>query len=43
VLPGERLVPDVVATLRAIVDAGGTVHGAVDGLATLAVVAGHRR
>jgi hypothetical protein len=43
VLPGERLVPDVVATLRAVVDAGGTVHGAVDDLATLAVVAEPRR
>jgi hypothetical protein len=43
VLPGERLVPDVVATLRAIVDAGGTVRGSADGLATLAVVADRRR
>jgi hypothetical protein len=43
VLPGERLVPDVVATLRAIVDAGGVVNGVVDGLATLAVVAEPRR
>jgi hypothetical protein len=43
VLPGERLVPDVVATLRAIVDGGGTVDGAVDGLATIAVVAEPRR
>jgi hypothetical protein len=39
VLPGERIVPDVVATLRAVLDAGGVVHGALDGLATLAVVA----
>jgi hypothetical protein len=39
VLPGERIVPDVVATLRAVLDAGGVVHGALDGLATVAVVA----
>ena len=38
VLPGERLVPDVVATLRAVFDRGGAVHGAHDGLATIRVV-----
>ena len=40
VLPGECLVPDVIATLRAVADAGGEVRGAPDGLATFGVVAG---
>jgi lysine decarboxylase len=40
VLPGERLEADVVATLRALVAAGGVVRGSVDGLGTFAVVAG---
>ena len=40
VLPGECLVPDVVATLRAIAAAGGVLHGSPDGLATFGVVAG---
>jgi len=39
VLPGERLVPDVLATLRA----APAVHGADDGFATIAVVAERRR
>ena len=40
VLPGECLVPDVVATLRAVVAGGGVVHGAPDGMETFGVVAG---
>ena len=40
VLPGECLVPDVVATLRAVAAAGGVVHGTPDGLETFGVVAG---
>ena len=40
VLPGECLVPDVVAMLRATAAAGRDVHGAPDGLATFGVVAG---
>ena len=42
-LPGECLVPDVVATLRAVAAAGGVVHGAPDGLETFGVVAGAAR
>ncbi len=37
VLPGERLEADVVATLRAVVGAGGVVSGSADGLATFGV------
>ena len=40
VLPGERLSADVIASLRAVVAAGGVVRGSVDGLATFGVVAG---
>ncbi|MEO8689051.1 MAG: hypothetical protein ABI611_12650 [Solirubrobacteraceae bacterium] len=38
VLPGERLTPQIVAELRATVEAGGVVRGAVDGLRTIAIV-----
>ena len=40
VLPGDCLVPDVVATLRALVAAGGVVEGTPDGLETFGVIAG---
>ncbi len=38
VLPGERLTPQIVAELRATVEAGAVVRGAVDGLRMIAIV-----
>jgi arginine/lysine/ornithine decarboxylase len=37
-VPGERITAGAIGCLQAVAAAGGTVRGAVDGMATIAVV-----